>query len=522
MSYSGETQKWGYQVEVQREAACSSRFKLSLDTEADPTKFDDGLLSATMGTGILTVPEGKTAELVTEDYFRAVYSHILRIFETELKGCPLPSITFYISVPAVWSERAKQATMLAATSAGFGSREGDAVELIREPEAGLCYSLEFGGLRLQQGQGVLVADLGGGTVDVALYLVQNLEPALQVHPLVAMQGAKCGGTAIDRLFIEMLNERYGEEFKQLPQAAKGPRSVLFQDFERNKRKFTGLGQRRDRTLRLCRATDPWLNRMDETVIRLSDAQLHQLFHGVVQKIAQLINSQIEAAREASGGHPVIKASERDPFCRYLRTVFEGPSNVSIIVPPNPQMAVVIGGALRALAFQPPQSLKAPLNYGFETPRPLRPNRDPPEVGSYGRIDGEGIVYGAISWVMRNGVPYYHPWHTATEILALIPEHGMFRLPVLACSQDVPPEFTSHRDVHQITGILVQIQNIGSAGHAREIGNGFPMYQVQLVIRTAIDEHLQNIQFVVLHQGVEVGRHALCVQDVDLSRPPQLF
>ena len=47
----------------------------------------------------------------------------------------------WITLPAIWSEEAKDATLTAAKNAGFGSRAGDEIYTIAEPEAAAVATL---------------------------------------------------------------------------------------------------------------------------------------------------------------------------------------------------------------------------------------------------------------------------------------------------------------------------------------------------------------------------------------------
>jgi molecular chaperone DnaK (HSP70) len=44
-------------------------------------------------------------------------------------------IEFWFTMPAIWSDEAQHATRTAAMCAGFGTRSGDSVKMITEPEA---------------------------------------------------------------------------------------------------------------------------------------------------------------------------------------------------------------------------------------------------------------------------------------------------------------------------------------------------------------------------------------------------
>jgi molecular chaperone DnaK (HSP70) len=59
------------------------------------------------------------------------YEHLLQVTPIE----------FWFTMPAIWSDRAQEATRQAARAAGFGTREGDLIQMITEPEAGVHAAL---------------------------------------------------------------------------------------------------------------------------------------------------------------------------------------------------------------------------------------------------------------------------------------------------------------------------------------------------------------------------------------------
>lgn len=180
-------QRWGYQVEPGMIAY--SWTKLLLDENTPLTKYDDATLDDSSGAGILKLPKGKTAVDVVSNYLSEVYKHILRTIAKQItdEALSVTPLEFWFTVPAIWSDQAQSATRTAAQRAGFGSRIGDHIFMISEPEAAAIAALKkyttnsmggsvqvslpfIFGLRIatdchsQRGDGVLVCDCGGGTV----------------------------------------------------------------------------------------------------------------------------------------------------------------------------------------------------------------------------------------------------------------------------------------------------------------------------------------------------------------------
>ena len=131
---------WGYAVKPNM-TSCSWT-KLLLDT--DVSNHDDPNIRAATDQGILHVPSNKKPEDVCADYLRHIYQHTVdtlrkQIGQSFLDATPMEC---WLTVPAVWSDRAQDLTKQAAQTAGFGSRPQDKVFVIPEPEAAAVTALK--------------------------------------------------------------------------------------------------------------------------------------------------------------------------------------------------------------------------------------------------------------------------------------------------------------------------------------------------------------------------------------------
>jgi hypothetical protein len=174
---------WGYEVQPGMVIYCWT--KLLLDSKTIATEHDDPSLKEASGGGALRLPPGKTAGDVVADYLRFLYENCMDRLEKKMTKDILnvTPIEFWFTVPAIWSDEAKNATRNAASKAGFGTRPSDKINMIAEPEAaalaalkatrdsvddllkvGCLYSRCLLTDRIQINTGVLVCDCGGGTV----------------------------------------------------------------------------------------------------------------------------------------------------------------------------------------------------------------------------------------------------------------------------------------------------------------------------------------------------------------------
>lgn len=118
--------------------------KLLLDGETDLARHDDPLLSQMYGSGFLKLPRNKSAKDVVQDYLRELYLFTMGTLERELTARVVKTMPMecWITMPAIWSDRAQADTRAAAIAAGFGSRSFDRVNMISEPEAAALYALK--------------------------------------------------------------------------------------------------------------------------------------------------------------------------------------------------------------------------------------------------------------------------------------------------------------------------------------------------------------------------------------------
>lgn len=124
---------WGYGTKSS--ADTYTWFKLGLAQDQGQDIFDDKLLYN--GLGSIKCPASLTYEDLATDYLRAFYEHLLaKIKEQEGEATfDLLALHFILAVPAGWPDVSRHKIQSCAERAGFGSREGDKITLIAEPEA---------------------------------------------------------------------------------------------------------------------------------------------------------------------------------------------------------------------------------------------------------------------------------------------------------------------------------------------------------------------------------------------------
>ena len=187
--------QWGYRATPPM--VMCSWIKLLLDASTRPAANDDFRLASQSDECKPRLPNNRDAQGVVTDFLRELYAHlesrvVKSLGQEFFDSTPMD---VWLTVPAVWSDQAQNATKNAAKEAGFGARPGDTISVISEPEAAavaylsdvtrpetvnkpsvgpipLTSSQEL--TRQQVGETIMVCDCGGGTVDITSYTIVEL------------------------------------------------------------------------------------------------------------------------------------------------------------------------------------------------------------------------------------------------------------------------------------------------------------------------------------------------------------
>ncbi|POS73475.1 hypothetical protein DHEL01_v208126 [Diaporthe helianthi] len=214
--------KWGGQVNWRDPAVRG--VKLLLDPDQPLPAFFRGSRAE------MDLPDLPKAPVdVVADYLRAIYNHAVSVIESSVirayaQSCPR---AFVLTVPAAWSDKAKDLTAKAAEKAGIHP-----ITLIKEPEAAALQSLTT------HDHGIK-ANAGGGTVDLITYKIKKLEPRPELAELVPGNSGMAGSLGLNRRFEFAVRAVVGEEqFVNLKKTVGWSKALL--DFDKNiKTAFNG-------------------------------------------------------------------------------------------------------------------------------------------------------------------------------------------------------------------------------------------------------------------------------------------
>ncbi|KAL4734478.1 actin-like ATPase domain-containing protein [Aspergillus similis] len=519
--------RWGYQVEAGMIAYSWS--KLLLDQGTPITKYDDSALETASKAGILKLPEGKTAVDVVVDYLPEVYKHTIntlskQITEAALRITPLE---FWFTVPAILSDQAKSATRTAAQRAGFGGnlqRPYDKVFLISEPEAAAITALKkytTGGMggEVKVGDGVLVCDCGGGTVDITTYLVNQVYPVLKFEELCTGIGGKCGSTAVDRNFYRLMSDRFGEAFDNLPLKRKSPGSEFMRKFEVIKRDFGHSDEETTFELPLnMTLSEPNSDHFDdeERLVILSSDDLRAIFAPVVDQILSLVRQQITDARDDAERDVINRIilvggfGDSEYLRKSFRSQFGSDGQITVTVPDSPQAAIVQGAALRGLEGLQSTTKRCRRHYGFPWSIPFRPGIDD-EVNSYiDQFEGRKYVSGIMEWMIAKGDKYAENHTESVSICRTFYVHETKRctLNLYACDRAVAPERKDSIAVYKVGSIVVDLTSVDLASCEYKIRYGLKLYRLKYKLHVTFGAREGILKFHATSQGQTIGQTSI--------------
>ena len=310
---------------------------------------------------------------IIADFLSHVKDHFINTLDEEYRRevwSTLP-ITLVVTVPAVWSDVAKDRTLQAVRQAGFNKvcfPSLNCTLLATEPEAAAVYTINTlrgttQDQRLAVDDGFIICDMGGGTVDLISYRVAEIQPTV-VEEATVGTGHEYGGSFIDCAFLEWLERRIGETHflkiagcrsEDIPRTSLTPKlGRMVQDFTLEaKTRFSG------NETNFLRLPAP-LNAIEEDTTRgISDGKILvtpediiEMFKFPIEQTSALIDVQIREARKASKVNLkyvfLVGGFSESPYVYSRIKEFVEAKGLKTIRPAYAWSAVVRGAAAKAL------------------------------------------------------------------------------------------------------------------------------------------------------------------------------
>ncbi|RPA83095.1 hsp70-like protein [Ascobolus immersus RN42] len=512
---------WGYQTEAGMISYTWT--KLLLDRDTLSTQHDDRRVceNGGLGSGVMRIPKGKTPESVVSDYLRQLYQYILKYFEKTMQSEAVlqqTPIEFWFTIPAIWSDKAKNSTLNAAKRAGFGSRPGDTINLIPEPEAAAISTLKKISLKhegeIRPGDGILVCDCGGGTVDITTYNITQVKPMLQFEESCVGVGGKCGSTYVDRNFHDLMRKRFGENFTNLPAKKIAPRSEFMRQFESIKRDFRGPGNRtRPYTLTLIMrdVEDSDFYDEDDSQVKLTEKDIQNLFDPVISKIIDLVNQQVREVKK-DAGNPItnlilVGGFGESPYLYDRLKKWSSDKQIAVRCPEEAWSAVVRGASLRGLEGAAVVKKRCRRHYGIELGQPFKAGIDEEADAYICAFSGIKYAGGHMTWVIPKGLDIFEDTFRSHDFFLTHVEGTELTTHTVRLKSsglDVAPGRLEHPRVEPVGVVNCILKGLNVSKFPNKIVNGKRVYKLDCKLEVVMGAKSGTLQFRIRALGEIVG------------------
>ncbi|KAJ9615443.1 hypothetical protein H2200_001518 [Cladophialophora chaetospira] len=460
-----ERDRWGYHVESGMRA-CNWP-KLLLDEAAKKEDYGDELLQQAIGQGLMHLPTGKTAQDVISDFASHMHQHVFwylgkKILSSALEQTPKRIV---VPVPTLWTAAARDATRQAVKKAGFCGGEDDEIIIIDESEASALYIIEClrsasDGDVLKENNHIMIIDMGGGTIDASLYKVVRCHP-LQLVEACPGEGAKIGGTTIDRALHALMQELFGEGFTGVPIEQRTSGSLFMNQFENDKRNYEGpLKSKPTMNLPIAMQVvkqdgEAGPPRYDHKLreAKITNAELKAMFEQVLQATFDIIRKLVGRIQEADQPTTSLRtialcgglsdnAYVFDSIREFANGLFPG-GQVQVETPENPSSAVAQGAVLASKKSE-----------GFHQPQD---RLEEPGEGARAKNQMKWIV--AKNATLRPNTKeivrcYYMVENPRNEIKSAVIDQILYK-----CTSDQAPDRVDDPGVEQLATLRVDITEI---------------------------------------------------------------
>ncbi|KAL3878673.1 hypothetical protein ACJMK2_031004 [Sinanodonta woodiana] len=186
------------------------------------------------------IPDDKGLKMPANKVFgaaiRFLKTHLLNTLASRGTGVAEKDIHWVLTVPAIWSDAAKQ--FMRETAVNEADIDSGSLTIALEPEAASLFcqllpSDKFSGSGRLTANKYMILDLGGGTADITVHEKQADGSLRELHEPT---GGAWGGTKVDEAFHQMLIKIIGAKtFKKFCDSQKADHVDLLRELEAKKR-----------------------------------------------------------------------------------------------------------------------------------------------------------------------------------------------------------------------------------------------------------------------------------------------
>ncbi|RUP51244.1 hypothetical protein BC936DRAFT_149272 [Jimgerdemannia flammicorona] len=287
-----------------------------------------------------------------------------------------------LTVPAIWSDRAKSTMREAAVRSGIVKPDDhpERLMLISEPEAAALYcEKKCDQWNLKHGNTFMICDAGGGTVDLIVYEIEDTSAGRTLKEVTSGHGGACGSVFLDNNMRRLLAYKFRDYMAQIPACAFESMMDSFVEtvkpgYDGNEDQFINLPA----SANLDQLTDEKIG-LEDGVLRLPASELKtEVFDPVILQVLELMEQQISQVPGRLDAIFLVGGfGSSDYLYDRVRAQFDARVR-KIAAPPRGELAVVRGAVYFGLNPRVVTSKISRRSYGVMTRMTFEEGKDPEE------------------------------------------------------------------------------------------------------------------------------------------------
>ncbi|KAG0744279.1 hypothetical protein G6F26_008182 [Rhizopus arrhizus] len=433
------------------------------------------------------LPNGLTIVEAISDYIRAFHEHVV----TELKkgfakNYSQHQYRYCLTVPAMWSDKAKATMREAAIMAGLIKEDDhrDRLMLISEPEAAALYcEKKCDQFNLKHNDRFMICDAGGGTVDLIVFEIDE-RSGRKLRECTKGHGQSCGSVFLDRRMRKLLKKKFKEYLSTIPASAF--ESMMDNFVELIKPQFDGVEDQfitLPASMNLASLNNPAIG-LEDGMLCLTAAELKkEVFEPVIKEVLNLCEEQLQKAQRLEAIFLVGGFGSSNYLFERVQEEFG--SRVGLVaVPPRCELAVVRGAVYFGLNPHVVTTRIPRYWYGIDTTTTFEEGVDPPSYKII-RADGSVRCDNRFSVYVRRGQPLDIDNCVSKDFFAYYPHHTTCTL--YAADTEEQPRYTTSPGVHKVANFTIPMPALTGVMEGEKVDLTIKMYfgEVELRVEAVI-------------------------------------
>ncbi|KAI8342654.1 hypothetical protein BC941DRAFT_413445 [Chlamydoabsidia padenii] len=424
-----------------------------------------------------TLPNGLNVIDVIADYLRSFHDHVKSELLKGFAGnYDQSKFRYCLTVPAMWSDRAKAATREAAIRAGLVLRSDhpERLMLISEPEAAALYcekkSEQF---NLAHGQRFMICDAGGGTVDLIVFEIDQ-QPGQKrtLKEVTNGHGGSCGSAFLDVNMREYIKRKFSHLGSINDTAMEHIMdtfvNIIKPEFDGYEDHFLDLPA----SMGLGDLTDESIGLENGSICLPAQELCDQVFEPVIVQVLQLIEGQLSQSVNLEAIFLVGGFGQSNYLFRRVEEVFA--NRVGMIgVPPRGELAVVRGAVYFGLSPQQITERVSRRTYGVETRMIFQQDVDPEEYSVIG-VDGRKYCRQRFSVYVQKGQSVKVDECVSKTFVISYPSDTDSDLYAFD-GEGPPPRLTSHPSIQKVGHFPIRMPTLEGVKPGEKVNMTIRMY-----------------------------------------------